>query len=305
MTVHASISSQNRQRRHQLAEEVSEFLTLMPHGRTLLTCTPEGILVYLQMVYLPQHAGTRLPSGQTVAAPSSVANVISHSRMIFKELGRGSFWNAQDHAGNPAAGHSISAWSTGYEKCSYAEGFQTTGAQEITEQKVIQLLTHLAGTALSAAEPAYVQALAARDGFASALLWETGLRGVNARTVRLSECTLPDQPQVSVSVYLRANASASFTHPGILQVKPHHTKTAKQAQPSWHVGSACSPTHPGPLVLVVMQLCHGSNGRSALAGCACQDNSRASSSPTAQIGRQHSSGQRPHVPMKRRSVIQA
>lgn len=72
-----------------------------------------------------------------------------------------------------------------------------------------------------------MRALAARDGFAFALMWETGLRGVIARTARLSEWTLPDQPQVNVSVYLRANASASFTHPGILQVKPHHTKTAK------------------------------------------------------------------------------
>ena len=77
-------------------------------NHTLQTCSPEHILVYLQIIFLPKHAGTQLPDGKCIAAPSSVADAISHLRMAFQEIGRGSYWDTQTHAGNPAAAHAIS-----------------------------------------------------------------------------------------------------------------------------------------------------------------------------------------------------
>ena len=125
-TASASITVQNRQRRMQLGTELAEFLSRMPHQRSLMTCIPEDLLVFLQLEFLPRHAGIVLPDGDHISAPSSVNNAISHLSMIFKELGRGSYWNAQLRAGNLATSHQISQWSSGYEKASHQAGFVPT-----------------------------------------------------------------------------------------------------------------------------------------------------------------------------------
>lgn len=112
-----------------------------------------------------------------------------------------------------------------------ADGFLTTGAQEISEAKVIQLLTHLASIALSAEVKPHDRAVAARDGFAFSLMWSTGLRGINARSTQLSEWALQGQQLGSVTAYLHADlTSGSFHHPGALEVQPRKTKTASQNQ---------------------------------------------------------------------------
>ena len=98
---------QNRQQRQRIHDELAAFLASTSHQPTLLTCTPEDLLVYLEMVYTKRHAGSLLPNGVLTAAPSSITNAISHMRLIFKELNRGEEWNDTHSYGNPAA-----AWSS-------------------------------------------------------------------------------------------------------------------------------------------------------------------------------------------------
>ena len=104
----ASVNEQNRRRRNQLRDDLSSHLASLPYGRTLDNCAPEDLLVYLQMIYIPRHANSLLPNGACIAAPSTIANVVSHLRMLFKELGRGEQWVDHSTVGNPAALHQIS-----------------------------------------------------------------------------------------------------------------------------------------------------------------------------------------------------
>ena len=112
-TALASITPQNQQRRMQLAQELSLFLQQLPWQSDLQTCTPEELLVYLQLEYLPKHAGSRLPNGAVIAAPSTIATIISHLRMIFKTVGHGDIWQAEEAHGNPACSHQIKQWQQG------------------------------------------------------------------------------------------------------------------------------------------------------------------------------------------------
>ena len=89
----ASVSPQIRSCREQLRSEVLSFLAAMPYGHTLQTCTPFDLLVFLEEVYIPNHAGSQLPNGQTIVAPSTMANTVSHLRQIFRQLGRGQQWD--------------------------------------------------------------------------------------------------------------------------------------------------------------------------------------------------------------------
>jgi len=45
---------------------------------SLTTCSPESLLAYVTMHWLPKHTGSELPTGERVAAPSSLANMLSH-----------------------------------------------------------------------------------------------------------------------------------------------------------------------------------------------------------------------------------
>ena len=206
--------------------ELAAFLASMPYNRTLLDCTPEDLLVFMQMIYIPRHAGSVLPNGSCIAAPSSVANAVSHLRMIFKELGRGKYWDDQNSAGNPAASHQLSQWNQGHEKLSYAEGFRITGAVEMTESKMVQLLTHLSQLTFHAPESSAAdRALAARDAFAFCLLWQTGMRGTNAREITLQDFMLPNKGRGSVAACLISSLHSQLQHPGTIHVQPLRTKT--------------------------------------------------------------------------------
>ena len=106
----ASVSAQNQTRRSQLGAEISSFLAAMPCGGTLQTCTPEDLLVYLEQVYIPQHAGSQLPDGTLMGAPCTISNIPSQFRVIFKELGRAAVWDDETASGNPAAASRLSQW---------------------------------------------------------------------------------------------------------------------------------------------------------------------------------------------------
>ena len=222
----ASVSAQNPKRRSQLRAEVSSFLAAMPYGRTLQTCTPEYLLVYLEQVYIPQHAGSQLPDGTLIAAPSNISNILSQFRLIFKELGRGAVWDDEAASGNPAAAFRLSQWRQGNEKIQTAAGFLTTGAKEMTEAEMMQLQTSLAQAAFHTADSSsYDRAVLARDGFAFCLLWQTGMRGINASDVTMDDFKLPGQGRGSLRAYLESAQPVQTQHPGIIEVQPRRTMT--------------------------------------------------------------------------------
>ena len=222
----ASISAQNRIRRQQVQAELGSFLACLPYGISLATCDPMDLLVYFQQVYLPQHAGSVLPSGQVVAAPKTVSTILSHLRMIFKELGRGEAWDFPSRTGNPAAAFQLEQWSQGYTKVCLSAGFRTTAAKPMTQDKVQHLLTYLSSAAQErSSRSAMDRAMLIRDGFAFCLLWQTGLRGINASECMLDDFTLPGQQRGSLKAYISSQQPMLMQHPGQIEVHPLRTKT--------------------------------------------------------------------------------
>ena len=227
-TAKASISAQNQQSRDQLAAELLSFLHARPYGRTLLDCIPEDLLVYIQIVYLPLHAGSVLPDGQVIAAPNTMANVLSHLRQLFKQLGRGETWDYQQQQGNPACAAKLQQWQQGHRKISISAGFRTTGSKEMTEPKMLQLLQHVSDAIFIAPHAtAADKAMYDKDGFAFSLLWATGMRGINAASIELADFQLPGQGRDSVTRYLSSTNPEQLQHPGTLLVQPRHLKTCQ------------------------------------------------------------------------------
>ena len=226
----AGFSPQNRQRRTQLAQELSQFLHRLPHQPSLSDCSPEEVLVYLEEHYLLRHARTILASGQLVVAPSTISNVLSHLRMIFKEVGRGELWHDRARHGNPASAFQLKQWQQGHEKTSPRAGWRSSGAVELTEPKMLQLLSHMAQQAMHTPNKLLFEtALLTRDGFAFCLLWQTGLRGINAREITLDDFMLPGQGRGSVRQHLDSHLVSGqlhqVQHPGCIEVHPLRTKT--------------------------------------------------------------------------------
>ena len=221
-----SVSAQNRKRRDQLRSELSSFLAALPYGRTLQTCTPEDLLVYLELVYIPNHAGSQLTDGSIHAAPATISNVLSHLRVILKEAGRGTFWDPLKQQGNAANAYQLSSWRQGHEKLTHARGFRQTSAKIMPEDKFLQLQSHIFQAAfLSPGRAAHDRAVLARDGFAFCLLWQTGMRGINASTVQLDDFRLPGQGRGSIRAYLQSEHPVQMQPPGIIEVQLVSTKT--------------------------------------------------------------------------------
>ena len=117
----ASITAQNRACRQQIMQELEAFFAVMPYQLSLQTCNPTDLLVFMERWYVPRHAGS-LVRGQPMAAPSSISTVVSHLRMIFKELGRGQFWDHSQKTGNPASCPELHQWSQGHRNVNVAAG---------------------------------------------------------------------------------------------------------------------------------------------------------------------------------------
>ena len=222
----ASVSCQNQQRRFQLRAELSSFLASTPYGKNLQNCNPVDLLVYLEEVYIPQHAGSQLENGRVTAAPSTISNILSHLRVIFKEVGRGAVWDDEAGSGNPAASFALSQWRQGDGKLTVAGGWHCTGAKGITEPQMLQMQTHISQAAFHSADrTSHDKAVLARDGFAFSVLWQTGMRGVNGTEVTLDDFKLPGQGRGSVRAYLQSVHPVQMQHPGIMEVQPLRTKT--------------------------------------------------------------------------------
>ena len=226
VTSRASISTANRKRRDNVISDLEAFLHRLPYQTTLQNCAPEDIIVYLTSDYIPHHAGSLLPDGKTIVAPSTISNILSHLRMSLKELGRGDSWDEKEQSGNPCCAHRVQQWSSGYDKESKDSGFQSTGAKELTEEKMVKLLTYLTAQCLGpSANSSHDRALAARDAFVFCLMWQTGMRSVNACNIRLQDFMLPGQPRGSVAALIFGVQQPSQPLPSKIEVQPARTKT--------------------------------------------------------------------------------
>ncbi len=106
-----------RKARTAAVREVADWLQVA-HAtctRTMLTATPEDLLVYSAQHWLANHAPAVVPdlawlanharsgttAGALVAAPSSLSGVKSHLATEFKLLGRTGDWDIATQQGNP------------------------------------------------------------------------------------------------------------------------------------------------------------------------------------------------------------
>ena len=74
-----SVAPKTLKQRHLNARELADWLHSTNTGRTLLTCLPEDVMVYLTTHWLPNHAGSATNTSHKIAAPSSLATAYQQS----------------------------------------------------------------------------------------------------------------------------------------------------------------------------------------------------------------------------------
>jgi hypothetical protein len=66
-----------------------------------MTCTPIGLIAFLQDHCLEALAGTTLPNGSLVSSPSGVKQCLSSMTTGFNLIGRVISWTFETPSGNP------------------------------------------------------------------------------------------------------------------------------------------------------------------------------------------------------------
>ena len=75
-----SVKESTRKARITAVRELADWLHANATcKRSLLTATPEDLLVYFTQHWLPNHAGSSTAAGELIAAPSSLSGVKSHT----------------------------------------------------------------------------------------------------------------------------------------------------------------------------------------------------------------------------------
>ena len=210
------------QRRDKAMQELDQWLQQLPAlwNKTLLTCTPGDLVVYMEYHWLAQHAGTTLADGSTIASPSGVSQCFSNLSTGFKQIGRNGEWNPISSTGNPVESTLIANYCKGYKLEAWRAGYLEGSAVPMQLEKVTQLVDYL-DQALADAQPGIPQLLIQRDIVLITLMWETALRGNNCGKLQWSDFSLPEgQP-------------APFPLPGPMQtgfslvIRTNGTKTVK------------------------------------------------------------------------------
>ena len=89
---HFRVGESGRKKRHAIMESLDSWLARGLCPRTVWTCTPNDILVYLEDEYLPNHQGSMAASGEHCCAPSTVDQILSHMSACFAQMGRSDRW---------------------------------------------------------------------------------------------------------------------------------------------------------------------------------------------------------------------
>ncbi len=199
---------------------------------SLTTCSPEALLAYVTMHWLPKHTGSELSTGERVAAPSSLANMLSHLSSHFEHIegrnGAHQLLNGVQH-GNPVRSSCIAELRQGYCNAMRNKGVCQGAAVPVSFEQASQLLAALA-TALRESEPGtLLAALLARDGFLVSLLWHTALRGDNAARLRDVDFITPDGEPACSQLWSASRSGGELEPDRLYFFRPDGTKSQRAA----------------------------------------------------------------------------
>ena len=207
------------QRRNKAMQELDSWLQQLPAQwkKTLLSCTPADIVVYLESHWLAQHAGTILPDGEMIASPKGVSQCLSSCSTGFKLIGRMGEWNVLTNSGNPVESTLINQYRKGYKLEAWRAGYLEGSAVPFMQaSKVFQLVDHIDSVLAGVSSP-IGQLTLHRDIVLLLLMWETPMRGKDCGKLQWADFFLPSGEQ----------APFPLTGSSSLLVKPNGTKTVK------------------------------------------------------------------------------
>lgn len=146
--------------------------------KSLATCTPADLLVYMESHWLPNHAGTMVPDGSMIAFPSGVSGCLSHLSTGFLLIGRVGDWDpSTTTVGNPVVSTDLAQYRKGYRMQAWRSGYLEGSAVPINSSKVFQLVDYL-DHGMQSSTAGLAQLLVERDIMLLLLMWEKHLSGV-------------------------------------------------------------------------------------------------------------------------------
>jgi len=134
--------------------------------RSLLTVTPEDLLVYLTQHWLPNHAGSGTSAGELIAAPSRLSGVATDCEL----LGRTGDWGTATQQGNPMHSMQVRSMLKGYANHATELGYHKRGAVPLTQAEMHTLLNSMYQM-LSNTNDTAQQLLLVRDGLLFSIWW--------------------------------------------------------------------------------------------------------------------------------------
>ena len=217
-----SVKESTRKARTTAVRELADWLQANATcKRSLLTATPEDLLVYFTQHWLPNHAGSSTAAGVLIAAPSSLSCDKSHLATEFEVLGRTGDWDTATQQGNPMHSMQVRSMLKGYANHAAELGYQNRGPVPLTQAEMQALLNSMYQMLSSTGDTAQ-QLLLVPDGLLFTILWQTCYRGFNVGGVRLANIVLPTGG--NAVLYLVPNK----LQPGaILHLLPDTTKNKK------------------------------------------------------------------------------
>lgn len=155
-----------------------------------------------------------LPSGEEVAAPSSLNSMLSQLSTAFQMLGRCGPWDEGARGGNPVDSRAVSLFRSGYRQVQYSAGFEEGSAVEWRPEEVAALVAgmdaetlahmqaasrHMAACRASAAQSSVVSALLSdRDATLVTYLWGGAQQGKEAGALTVGDLSAADGAPLSL-----------------------------------------------------------------------------------------------------------
>ena len=169
-----SVAPKTLKQHHQNARELADWLHSTNTGRTLQTCLPEDVMVFLTTHWLPNHAGSATNTSLKIAAPSRLAGLRSSLSTEFEQLGRNGDWNADTLKGNPMLSNQLRRMTKGYTAVAKSQGYEPQAAEPIYSGKIKALLQHLLHQQQHSTKADKL--LLIRDGLIISMLWQSCFR---------------------------------------------------------------------------------------------------------------------------------
>ena len=193
---HANVDA-TVQRRLAVSRELQLWLEQLPHGypRTLETCRPEEVLVFLQSHFITTHVGPRVPGRPTTASPSGVASTLSHLSTTFVGLGRLGPYDPLTGRGNPCSSVEVTRFKQGYLRDMISAGYQETSAVPASLHKLEALVTELTQQ-ISAQRHPLINICTERDALLFLYSWDSAMRGKDGGSLTLQDLSRSDRTPI-------------------------------------------------------------------------------------------------------------